>query len=80
MGIEPGNLPLNTPMILSLGGRLWFTHSRYFYSAYSSLLLIRSAADTSRIMRRFHADSQQETASEGLAQGPYLASRACSRS
>src|SRR6218665_1596449 len=51
-----------------------FIHSLYFYSASLSLLLLRRAPDTAWIL--FHAEEPQETASEGLAQGPYVAARA----
>ena len=52
-------------------------HSGYFYSASSRPLLLRRASDTARILYRgFHAEAPQATASEGLAQGPYVAARA----
>ena len=50
-----------------------FIHSGYFYSASSSLLLLRGASDTARILSEFHAEASQATASEELAQGPYVA-------
>ena len=54
-----------------------FIHSGYFYSASSSPLLLRGAPSTARILcREFHAKAPQATASEGLAQGPYVAARA----
>src|SRR6218665_1374956 len=49
-------------------------HSGYFHSAYSSSLLLRSAPDTTRILLpEFHAKAPQAIASEGLDQGPYVA-------
>src|SRR6218665_3189739 len=53
-----------------------FSHSCYFYSASSSPLLLRGAADTARILAEFHAEAPQATVSEGLAQGLYVAARA----
>ena len=50
-----------------------FIHSGYFYSASSSPLLLRGAPDTARILCRSFTLA---TASEGLAQGPYVAARA----
>ena len=62
---------------VGLSGRVHsFIHSGYFYSASSSPLLSRGAADTTRLMcRSLHAEAQQATASEGLAnaKGPYVA-------
>ena len=54
-----------------------FIHSGYFYSTSSSLLLLRDAPDTARIVDtvpEFHAKAPQ--ASKELAQGPYVAARA----
>jgi len=51
-----------------------FSHSGYFYSAFSSPLLLISAPNAAQI--EFHAEAPQATASEGLAQGSYLAARA----
>src|SRR6218665_3579496 len=58
-----------------------FIHSGYFYSTSSSPLLFRGAPDTARIqcqsfMSEFHTKASQATVSEGLAQGPYVTSRA----
>src|SRR6218665_1250019 len=53
---------------------LEFIHSCYFYSTSSSPLLLRGAPDTAQILCR--GFTPQATASEGLAQGPYLAARA----
>ena len=51
-------------------------HSGYFYSAPSSPLLLRGAPDYSTdTVSEFHAEAPQATASEGLAQGPYVAAR-----
>src|SRR6218665_298982 len=53
-----------------------FIHLGYFYSASSNPLRLRSASDTARIgptMPEFHAETPRATASEGLAQGTYLA-------
>ena len=53
-------------------------HSFHFYSTSSSPLLLRSAPDTPWIqdtVPEFHAEAPQATASEGLAQGPYVADR-----
>jgi len=54
-----------------------FIHSFYFYSASSSLLLLRGAPDTARILRmlEFHAEAPPATVSEGLAPVPYMAAR-----
>ena len=48
-------------------------HSGYFYSAYSSPLLLRGANDTAQIP---HAEAPQANVSERLAQGYYMAARA----
>ena len=48
-------------------------HSGYFYSASSSLLLLRHSTDT---VPAFHAEAPQATVSEGFAQDPYVATRA----
>jgi len=60
---------------LDFGGNpgicLQFIYSGYFYSTSSSLLLLIGAPDTPRIL--FHAEAPQATASEGLAQSPYVA-------
>src|SRR6218665_1032480 len=53
-----------------------FSQSCYFYSASSSPLLLRGAADTARILAEFHAEAPQATVIEGLAQGLYVAARA----
>jgi len=53
-----------------------FVSSGYFYRTSSSPLLLRSAPDTERKLSLFHAEAPQATASEGLAQGPYVAARA----
>src|SRR6218665_2752567 len=54
-----------------------FVRSDHFYSAYSSPFVLRSAPDTAWILcRSLHAEALRTTASEGLAQGPYVASRA----
>ena|SRR6218665_1170332 len=48
-------------------------------STSSSPLLLRGAPDTARIVdtvSEFHAKAPQATASEGLAQGPYMVARA----
>ena len=49
-----------------------------FYSASSSLLLFRGAPYTAPVdtVSEFHDYAPQATASEGLAQGPYLAASA----
>ena len=48
-------------------------HSRYFYSTSSNPLLLRGAPDTACVsVSEFHAEAPQATASEGLAQGPYV--------
>ena len=52
-----------------------FIHSGFFYSASSGPLLVRGAPDTARILSEFHAEAPQATASEGLAQGPYVVAR-----
>jgi len=48
-------------------------HSGYLYSTSSSPLLLRGAPDTAYTVSEFHAKAPQATASEGLAQGPYIA-------
>src|SRR6218665_2607119 len=56
-----------------------FIHSLgYFYSASSSPLLLRGAPDTARILCLSFTPKhhRQSSASEGLAQGPYLVTRA----
>src|SRR6218665_1670624 len=55
-----------------------FIHSGYFYSASSSPLVLRGSPGTARIVTvsEFHVEATQETASEGLAQGPYVTARA----
>src|SRR6218665_1459436 len=54
-----------------------FIHSDYFYSTTSSPQLHRDALDTARILCwSFTTEAPQATASEGLAQGPYVATRA----
>ena len=50
-----------------------FIHSGFFYSAPSSPLLLRGAPDSTDTVSEFHAKAPQATASEGLAQGPYMA-------
>ena len=53
-------------------------YSGYFYSASSSPLLLRGAADAARIgptVSEFHAEAPQAIANEGLAQGSYVAAR-----
>ena len=53
-----------------------FIHSGYFYSTASSPLYIlraRGTPDTAWILS--HAKTPQVAASEGLAQGPYVAAR-----
>jgi len=54
-----------------------FIHSGHFYSAPSSPPLLRAAPDYSMdySMSEFHAEASQATASEGLAQGLYVAAR-----
>ena len=53
-----------------------FIHSGYFYSASSSPLLLRGAPNYSiDTVSEFHAEAPQATASEGLAQGAYVAAR-----
>ena len=47
-------------------------HSGYFYSASSSPLLLRGAADIARVSR----EAARATVSEKLAQGPYVAASA----
>ena len=50
---------------------------RLFYSTPSSPLLLRGASDDSTdTVLEFHAEAPQATATEGLAQGPYVATRA----
>jgi len=51
-----------------------FIHFGYFSSASSSPLLLRGAPSTYTVSE-FHAEVPQATASEGLAKGPYVASR-----
>ena|SRR6218665_3342546 len=55
-----------------------FIHSGYFYSAYSSALLLRGAPDTAWILCRSFTPKRhrQLRVSEGLVQGPYVAARA----
>src|SRR6218665_3426866 len=54
-----------------------FIHSEYFYSASSSPLLLRDAPNTAWILCwSFTAKRHQVTASEELARGPYMATRA----
>src|SRR6218665_1247763 len=54
-----------------------FIHSGYFYSASSNPLLLSGAYNNSvDTAQEFHAEAPQATASEGLAQGPYVAARA----
>src|SRR6218665_2518128 len=54
-----------------------FIHSGYFYSASSSPLVLSGAPDYSTDTgSEIHAEAPQVTASEGLAQGPYVAARA----
>ena len=54
-----------------------FIHFGYFYNASSSPLLLVGAPDTARTLcRSLHAEAPQATASEGLAQGPYVAATA----
>src|SRR6218665_377547 len=56
-----------------------FIHSGHFYSAPSSLLLLRGAPAYSTYcigVSRRSAQACQATAGKGLAQGPYLAARA----
>ena len=48
-------------------------HPIYFYSASSSPLLLRGTPDYSiDTVSKFHAEAPQVTASERLAQGPYV--------
>ena len=54
----------------------WLIHFGYFYSASSSPILLRGAPDTARILCGVHAEAPKATASEGLAQGSYVAARA----
>jgi len=52
-------------------------HSGYFYSASSSPLLLRGVSRHSMdTVSKFHAKAPQATASEGLAEGHYMAARA----
>jgi len=53
-----------------------FIHSGYFYSASSSPLLFRGTPhySTDTVLESTH-QALQETVSEGLAQGPYVAAR-----
>src|SRR6218665_81375 len=54
-----------------------FIYSGYFYSTSSSPLLFRGALDTAWILcRSQYAKVLQAIASEGFAQGPYMAVRA----
>src|SRR6218665_1636857 len=54
-----------------------FINSGYFYSAFSSPLLLRGAHDTcTDTVPEFHAEAPQAPVSKGLAQGPYVAARA----
>jgi len=53
-----------------------FIHSDYFYSASSSPLLLRGAPDSTDTASEFHAEALQAAASEGLAQGLYVAAKA----
>ena len=54
-----------------------FIHSGHFLSASSSPLLLKGALDYSTdTVSEFHAEAPQAIASEGLAQGPYVATRA----
>src|SRR6218665_1783948 len=52
-------------------------HSGYFYSTSTSPLLFRRAPNyTTDIVLELHAETPHATASDGLAQGPYVAARA----
>src|SRR6218665_3227861 len=54
-----------------------FIHSGYFYSAsLSPPTTQRRARYSTDTVSEFHADELQATASEGLAQRPYMAARA----
>src|SRR6218665_2258657 len=54
-----------------------FIHSGYFYRASSSSLLLTGASRRStHAVPKFHAEAQQATVSEGLAQVHYIAARA----
>ena len=44
-----------------------FINSGYFYSAFSSPLLLRGAPDSKDSVSDFHAEAPQATVSEGLA-------------
>src|SRR6218665_3207950 len=54
-----------------------FIHSGYFYSTSSkSTTTQRRCRHSTDTVSEFHAEAPQATASEGLAQGPYVAARA----
>jgi len=54
-----------------------FIHSGYFYSASSkSTTTQRHSRQSTDTGSEFHTEALQKTASEGLAQGPYMAARA----
>src|SRR6218665_496585 len=55
-----------------------FIHSDYFYSTSSSPLLLLGTPDTAQIdtVSGFHTEALLATASEVLAQGPYVTARA----
>src|SRR6218665_1672084 len=50
-----------------------FIHSGYFFKSTTTQRRSQHSMDT---VSEFHAKAQQATASEGLAQGPYVAARA----
>jgi len=56
--------------------QILYIHSGSFYSVSSSPLLLRYAPKTAWILTKFPAEKPQATASEGLAQGSYVAARA----
>ena len=50
-------------------------HSGYFYSTFSNPLLLRGTSNTAWILCWRFTPKRHRTASEGLAQGPYVAAR-----
>src|SRR6218665_905063 len=66
-----------SPLKYALNSTMQFIHSGYFISAYSSPLLLRGAPDYNiDTVLEFPSEAPQASASEELAQGPYVAARA----
>src|SRR6218665_3945414 len=52
-----------------------FIHSREFYSLFKSTTTKRRSRHSMDTVSEFHAKAPQAIASEGIAQGPYVATR-----